>query len=196
MFGVDFAHHTLVLHQQTTTGEQWLRPTTRAPATRSAAPVRVDDQYVVIGGRVDAKRHRAVVLASRSSDRAGFALPVNTATGAQGTPFALEPTPDGFATYGLLDVDESTGVFSAQKTGSTINCLASTGSGTIATVDLDSATVAHSAAGVPCAGNLASDQNGNLSNVVPLSQRQLRRHRVLRAVAQRGPGESRYEPSG
>ncbi|QDN82214.1 peptidase S8 [Streptomyces sp. S1A1-7] len=162
VFGVDSAHHTLVLHKQTTTGEQWLETYDTSTGNAVGSPVRVDDQYVVTGGRVDAKRHRAAVLASRSSDRAGFVIPVNTATGAQGTPLELEPTPDGFATYGLLDIDESTGVFSAQKTGSTINCLASTGSGTIATINLDSATVTHSGAGVPCAGNLASDQKGNL----------------------------------
>ncbi|KPI09845.1 peptidase S8 and S53 subtilisin kexin sedolisin [Actinobacteria bacterium OK006] len=162
VFGVDSAHHTLVLHKQTTTGEQWLETYDTSTGNAVGSPVGVDDQYVVTGGRVDAKRHRAAVLASRSSDRAGFVLPVNTATGAQGTPLQLEPTPDHFSTYGLLDVDESTGVFSAQKTGSTINCLASTGSGTIATINLDSETITHSQGGTPCATDLASDQKGSL----------------------------------
>ncbi|GAX57828.1 S8 family serine peptidase [Streptomyces olivochromogenes] len=162
VFGVDSAHHTLVLHKQTTTGEQWLETYDTSTGNEVGSPVRVDDQYVVTGGRVDAKRHRAAVLASRSDDKAGFVLPVDTATGAQGMPLQLEPAPDHFSTYGLLDVDESTGVFSAQKTGSTINCLASAGSGTVAAINLDSATVTHSDAGIPCAGNLASDQKGNL----------------------------------
>ncbi|MET8956314.1 hypothetical protein [Streptomyces sp. NPDC004533] len=39
---------------------------------------------------MDTKRHRAAVLAYRSSDRAGFVLPVDTATGAQGTPLQIE----------------------------------------------------------------------------------------------------------
>jgi hypothetical protein len=162
VFGVDSAHHTLVLHKQTTTGEQWLETYDTSTGDAVGSPVRVDDQYVVTGGRVDAKRNRAAVLAYRSSDRAGFALPVDTATGALGTALQLDPTPDGRTTYGLLDVDESTGVFSAQKTGSTINCLASLGSGTVAAVDLDNGTVTHSQGGTPCAGNLASDQKGNL----------------------------------
>ncbi|MGW1797330.1 S8 family serine peptidase [Streptomyces sp. NPDC001984] len=162
VFGVDSANHTLVLHKQTTTGEQWLETYDTSTGNEVGSPVRVDDQYVVIGGRVDAKRHRAAVLAYRSSDRASFVLPVDTATGTQGTPLQLEPTPDSFSTYGLLDVDESTGVFSAQKTGTHINCLASTGSGTMAAINLDSGTVTHSQGGTPCATDLASDQKGNL----------------------------------
>ncbi|MEV6025249.1 hypothetical protein [Streptomyces sp. NPDC052036] len=162
VFGVDSAHHALVLHKQTTTGEQWLETYDTSTGNAVGSPVRVDDQYVVTGGRVDAERHRAAVLASRSGDRAGFVLPVDTATGALGAPLQLEPTPDGRSTYGLLDVDESTGVFTAQKTGGTINCLASVGSGTVASVDLGSGTVTHSQSGTSCAGDLASDQKGNL----------------------------------
>jgi hypothetical protein len=162
VFGVDSAHHALVLHKQTTTGEQWLETYDTSTGDAVGGPVRVDDQYVVTGGRVDAKRHRAAVLAYRSGDRAGFVLPVDTSTGAEGTPLQLETAPDGRSTYGLLEVDESTGVFSAQKTGSTVNCLASIGSGTVAEVDLDHGTVTHSQGGVPCAGDLASDQAGHL----------------------------------
>ncbi|MEU6770090.1 S8 family serine peptidase [Streptomyces sp. NPDC046759] len=162
VFGVDSGHRTLVLHKQTTTGEQWLETYDTSTGQTVGSPVRVDDQYVVTGGRVDTERHRAAVLAYRSGDRAGFVLPVDTATGAMGTPLQLDPTPDGRTSYGLLDVDESTGVFSAQLTGSTVNCLASVGGGTVATVDLDSGTVTHSQGGTPCAGDLASDQKGNL----------------------------------
>ncbi|MGW4513211.1 S8 family serine peptidase [Streptomyces sp. NPDC004393] len=162
VFGVDSAHHTLVLHKQTTTGEQWLETYDTSTGDAVGSPVRVDDQYVVTGGRVDAERHRAAVLAYRSNDHAGFVLPVETATGAQGTPIQLDPTSDGFSTYGLLDVDESTGVFSAQKSGIGVNCLASMGSGTVAAVDLDNGTVTHSQGGVPCADTLASDQKGGL----------------------------------
>ncbi|MGW2957804.1 S8 family serine peptidase [Streptomyces sp. NPDC001220] len=162
VFGVDSGHHALVLHKQTTTGEQWLETYDTSSGDAVGSPVRIDDQYVVTGGRVDAERHRAAVLAYRSGDRAGFVLPVDTATGTQGTPLQLEPTPNGRTSYGLLDVDESTGVFTAQKSGSTINCLASAGSGTTATIDLDSATVTNSQGGTPCATDLASDQKGNL----------------------------------
>ncbi|MEV6056684.1 S8 family serine peptidase [Streptomyces sp. NPDC052107] len=162
VFGVDSAHRTLVLHKQTTTGEQWLETYDTSTGNPIGSRVRVDDQYVVTGGRVDAKRHRAAVLAHRSNDRAGFVLPVDTATGAMGTPLQLDPTPDGITSYGLLDVDESTGLFSAQKTGSAINCVGSIGSGTVAAVDLDTGTVTHSQAGIPCAGDLAADQKGNL----------------------------------
>ncbi|MFB8177780.1 S8 family serine peptidase [Streptomyces sp. NPDC055966] len=162
VFGVDSAHHALVLHKQTTTGEQWLETYDTSTGDAVGSPVRVDDQYVVTGGRVDAKRHRAAVLAHRSSDRAGFVLPVDTATGAMGTPLQLDPAPDGRTSYGLLDVDESTGLFSAQKTGTTINCVASIGSGTVAAVNLDTGTVAQSQGGIPCAGDLAADQKGNL----------------------------------
>ncbi|MFF4959783.1 S8 family serine peptidase [Streptomyces sp. NPDC001222] len=162
VFGVDSAHHALVLHKQTTTGEQWLETYDTGTGTAVGGPVRVDGQYVVTGGRVDARRHRAAVLAYRSSDHAGFVLPVDTASGAQGTPIPLDPTPDGFSAYGLLDVDESTGVFSAQRTGNSVNCLASMGSGTMAAVDLDSGTVTHSQGGTPCAQTLASDRKGGL----------------------------------
>ncbi|MGW7521927.1 S8 family serine peptidase [Streptomyces sp. NPDC054783] len=162
VFGIDSAHHTLILHKRTSTGEQWLETYDTSTGTAVGSPVRVDDQYVVTGGRVDAKRHRAAVLAYRSSDHAGFVLPVDTATGTGATPLQLDPTPDGWSTYGLLDVDESSGVFSAQRTGSTVNCLAGTGSGTMAAVDLDDGTVTHSQGGLPCAGDLASDQKGNL----------------------------------
>jgi hypothetical protein len=162
VFGVDSANHTLVLHKQTTTGEQWLETYDTSTGNAVGSPVRVDDQYVVTSGRVDAQRHRAAVLAYRSSDRAGFVLPVDTATGAQGIPLPLEPAPDSHTTYGLLELDESTGVFSAQKTGSAINCLGSIGAGTVAAINLDSGTVTHSQGGTPCAATLASDQKGNL----------------------------------
>ncbi|MFF2510698.1 hypothetical protein [Streptomyces sp. NPDC058086] len=162
VFGVDSAHHALVLHKQTTTGQQWLETYDTSTGQEVGSSVRVDDQYLVTGGRVDAERHRAAVLAYRSSDGASFVLSVDTATGALGTPLQLDPTPNGFSRYGLLDVDESTGVFSAQLTGSVINCLASIGSGTVATVNLDTRTVTHSQGGTPCAADLASDQKGNL----------------------------------
>ncbi|QDO25667.1 PQQ-like beta-propeller repeat protein [Streptomyces sp. S1A1-8] len=162
VFGVDSAHHTLVLHKQTTTGEQWLETYDTSTGNAVGSPVRVDDQYVVTGGRVDAKRHRAAVLAYRSSDRAGFVLPVDLATGTQGEPLELA-TPDGPSQYSLLEVDESTGVFFAQS-GILINanCVAGLGSGTVAAINLDSGTVTHSQGGSPCAGDLASDQKGNL----------------------------------
>ncbi|WP_153546721.1 S8 family serine peptidase [Streptomyces sp. RB17] len=161
-FGVDSTHHTLVLHKQTTTGEQWLETYDTSTGDAVGSRVKVDDQYVVTGGRVDAERHRAAVLAYRSSDHAGFVLPVDTATGTEGTPLQLEPTTNGRSTYGLLDVDESTGVFYAQKTGTTVNCLAGIGSGTMSAVSLDDGTVTTSQGGSPCAGDLAADQKGNL----------------------------------
>lgn len=162
VFGVDSDHHALVLHKQTTTGEQWLETYDTSTGNEIGSPVRVDDQYVVTGGRVDTKRHRAAVLAYRSSDRASFVLPVDTATGALGTALQLDPPPEGREMYSLLDVDESTGVFSSQLLGLDANCLASMGSGTMAAINLDSGTVTHSQGGIPCATGLASDQKGNL----------------------------------
>lgn len=163
VFGVDSGHRTLVLHKQTTTGEQWLETYDTHTGDPVGTPVRVDDRYVVTGGRVDSRRHRAAVLAYRFDDGGSFVLPVDTATGVQGRPLRLdEPTPDGSSMYGLLDVDESTGVFSAQKTLSTLNCMAAGGSGTVAAVDLDSGSVTRSQGGTPCAGDLASDQRGHL----------------------------------
>jgi hypothetical protein len=162
VFGVDSANHALVLHKQTTTGQQWLETYDTSTGNPVGNPVAVDSQYVVTGGRVDTKRHDAAVLAYRSSDRAGFVLPVNTATGAQGTPLQLDTTTDGWSTYGLMDIDESTGTFYAQKTGTTINCIGSVGNGTVAAVNLDSGTVTDSQGGTPCAGDLASDQKGTL----------------------------------
>ncbi|MEW1773559.1 S8 family serine peptidase [Streptomyces sp. NPDC086777] len=162
VFGVDSSHHVLVLHKQTTTGEQWLETYDTSTGDAVGRPARVDDQYVVTGGQVDDKRHRAAVLASRVGDRAGFVLPVDTATGTLGTPLQLDSAAVGGAPYGLLELDRTTGVFTAQKTGSTVNCLAASGSGTVAEVDLETGTVTQGPGGTPCAGTLASDEEGHL----------------------------------
>ncbi|MEV7322036.1 S8 family serine peptidase [Streptomyces sp. NPDC093970] len=162
VFGVDSAHHVLVLHKRTTTGEQWLETYDTSTGALVGRPARVDDQYVVTGGRVDDARQRAAVLASRAGDRAGFVLPVDTATGTPGTPLQLDSAPVAGAPYGLLELDRKTGVFTAQRTGSTVNCLAGMGSGTVAEVDLGSGTVTQSPGGTPCAATLASDDKGHL----------------------------------
>ncbi|MGY5014226.1 S8 family serine peptidase [Streptomyces sp. 900105755] len=162
VFGVDSSHHVLVLHKQTTTGEQWLETYDTSTGDAVGRPARVDDQYVVTGARVDDERHRAAVLATRAGDRAGFVLPVDTATGTLGTPLQLDSAAVGGAPYGLLELDRTTGVFTAQKTGSTVNCLAGSGSGTVAKVDLDTATVTQGPGGTPCAATLASDEAGRL----------------------------------
>ncbi|MFF1968885.1 S8 family serine peptidase [Streptomyces sp. NPDC058232] len=162
VFGVDSAHHALVLHKQDITGEQWLETYDTSTGQAVGSPVRVDDQYVVTGGRVDAERHRAAVLADRSSDSASVVLPVDTTTGALGTPLQLDATSASPSRYGLLELDESTGIFSAQRAGAGANCLASMGAGTVAAVNLDSGTVTQSEGGTPCASDLVSDQKGNL----------------------------------
>ncbi|WP_377273303.1 S8 family serine peptidase [Peterkaempfera sp. SMS 1(5)a] len=160
VFGVDSENHTLVLHM-TGSGAQSLETYDTLSGDTVGSPTQLDTQYVVDGGRVDAARHRAVVLVHRSSDRASFLLPVDMATGVQGDPIQLD-TPDGATIYGLLDLDSSSGLVYAEQTGASINCRAAAGSANVAAVDLDTRTVTRTRSGSVCATSLAADGHGHL----------------------------------
>ena len=60
--------------------------------TKLVSDVSTGGQYTVLGGRVDTIRHRAAILAHRTSDNADIVLPLTLSTGSVGTPIEVDTT--------------------------------------------------------------------------------------------------------
>ena len=111
--------------------------------------------YRVVGGRVDAGRQRAAILVHHNGDNADFVLPVDIRAGTLGQPIAAD---SGVAagTYGLIDIDQSTGVVYLAKLGGGLICFAG-GAGLVAGVNLDTRAVTPAARADGCSGAIGTD---------------------------------------
>jgi hypothetical protein len=111
--------------------------------------------YTVKGGRVDAGRGRAALLAADTATGADAVIPVNMTTGAAGTPVAL-----GSDVYGDITLDTSTGLVYVGTSDENLCVGDAPANEPIAVVDLDTSTETTATAGNRCDYLLTADGTG------------------------------------
>ncbi|MGW4487122.1 S8 family serine peptidase [Amycolatopsis sp. NPDC004368] len=150
------AHRLALLHF---TNEGWTLETYDTTSSQRVASVTADG-FSVQGGRVDATRHRAAILAKRTVDNTDFVLPLTLADGALGTPLLADPPGAVAGTFKMIELDEATGLVYLARTGGGPICFGG-GTASMAAVDLDSGETRLSGAGSVCAGAMAYDDGAN-----------------------------------
>ncbi|HEX6403326.1 MAG TPA: S8 family serine peptidase [Pseudonocardiaceae bacterium] len=128
--------------------------------TKLVSDVSTGCQYTVYGGRVDTIRHRAAILAHRTSDGADIVLPLTLATGSVGTPIDVD-TPTGPAGwYRGIAMNQATGmVYLSHQVVSTAGWC-TVGPGALISVNLDSGVLTPARAGF-CVDGLDVDAGTN-----------------------------------
>jgi hypothetical protein len=116
-------------------------------------------QYAALGGRVDTVRHRAAILAHRTSDNADILLPLALSTGTVGTPVEVDTNPDvqQAGEYHGIAMNRTTGLVYLSRTDGP--CF-STGPSALISVNLDSGVQTPAVAGL-CVGGLDVDEGAN-----------------------------------
>jgi hypothetical protein len=134
--------------------------------TKLVSDVSTGCQYTALGGRVDTIRHRAAILAHRTSDNADILLPLTLSTGSVGTPIEVD-TPDvQTGGYKAITMDQATGLAYLSRTGIATTggdgtgCFASAGAGALISVNLDSGAVTPAVGGI-CVTGLDVDEGAN-----------------------------------
>jgi len=122
-------------------------------------PIDSSSGYILKAGRVDAARHRLVMLGWRSSDGTDTLLPFDTTTGTMGTPVVVGNNVVTHAFYRYLDIDQSTGQVDLAATGIGDQCFLHPSGYT--TVNLDTGVSTPQTAPSRCIDGIASDQAGH-----------------------------------
>ncbi|HZC73641.1 MAG TPA: S8 family serine peptidase [Jatrophihabitans sp.] len=161
LYGSDPSAHTLVAaaYPWTDTTQHLLTLNTATGTTVADVPIDLASQYNLWGGRVDAGRHRAAVLAWRGSDGADTLLPVDSRTGQVGDPVTVDNGTPGPRFYNMLDIDRSTGAVDLGS-GSVAGELCFVRHAGYTTVDLDTGSVAPMTPAGRCLTGVAADQAG------------------------------------
>ena len=115
-------------------------------------------QYTVYGGRVDTIRHRAAILAHRTSDGADIVLPLALATGSVGTPIDVDTSAVPAGWYRGIDLNQTTGLVYLSHTDGP--CTTAAGPSALISVNLDSGVLTPTGAGL-CVGGLDVDAGTN-----------------------------------
>jgi hypothetical protein len=153
------AHRAIVLHWHDTGA--WSLETYDTSTGRSVASAAGSDQYTVLGGRVDTTRHRAVVLAHRTSDKADFVFEVDLTTGAMSAAIPADAPGVTPGTYGLIDINETTGAVLLTKAGGGLICFFGSGTGVAASLDPDSHAITLATSADGCSSHVAVDEGTN-----------------------------------
>jgi hypothetical protein len=151
-------HRALVLHWLA--DGDWSLATYDTSASRLVADAAgPTGRYRVLGGRVDATRHRAAVLTHRTSDNADVVFPVDLTTGELGAGILADATGVSPGSYGLIDIDQRSGAALLSRVGGGLICFGfGGGAGVAAAVDLDTGTATAAASGDGCSNRVAVDQ--------------------------------------
>jgi hypothetical protein len=160
VLGVDAtAHRALLLHWTSASTDRQVQTYDTGSGRLVGQFTLAGSAYQVVGGRVDAVRHRAALLAWRQPDRADVVLPVNLVDGALGAPIPADAPGIAPGKYGAIDLDQTTGrVYLAHLNRSQI-CFFSA-AGNVAAVNLDTGSVTPSGNLSNCAYEFASDGQG------------------------------------
>jgi hypothetical protein len=153
------AHRALVLHWHDTGA--WSLETYDTASGKLVADAAGSDQYTVLGGRVDATRHRAVVLTHRTSDKADVVFEVNLTTGAMSAAIPADAPGVTPGTYGLIDVNQTTGAVLLTKLGGGLICFFGSGTGIAASLNLDSDAITLATSADGCSGHIAVDDGSD-----------------------------------
>jgi hypothetical protein len=158
ILGVDAGVQRMVALHWTATG--WSLETYDTTSATQVATATPDDRYTVRGGRVDAVRHRAAILAQRVSDGADVVLPLALPAGTLGAAIPVDGPGITGGSYRMMDLDQATGqVYLSKATGSPI-CFGN-GTGAVVSVNLDSGALVPSQVASLCANSLAIDENAD-----------------------------------
>lgn len=126
--------------------------------TKLVSDVSTGCEYTAFGGRVDTVRHRAAILAHRTSDNADILLPLTLSTGSVGTPIDVD-TPDVPAgVYHGIAMNRATGLVYLSRTDGP--CTTAAGPSALISVNVDSGVLTPAAAGL-CVGGLDVDESAN-----------------------------------
>ncbi len=127
--------------------------------TKLVSDVSTGCQYTALGGRVDTVRHRAAILAHRTSDNADILLPLTLSTGSVGTPIEVDTNPDvqQAGEYHGIAMNRATGLVYLSRTDGP--CF-SFGPSALISVNLDSGVQTPAVAGL-CVGGLDVDEGAN-----------------------------------
>lgn len=115
--------------------------------------------YFLLGGRVDAGRHRLVMLGWRGGDHADTLLPFDTGTGQMGAPVVVGNGSITRAVYRYLDIDQSTG--QVALAGAYVGDLCIIRRSSYTTVNLDTGQSTPMTTPNRCITGVASDQAGH-----------------------------------
>jgi hypothetical protein len=127
--------------------------------TKLVSAVSSGCQYTALGGRVDTIRHRAAVLAHRTSDNADILLPLTLSTGSVGTPIEVDtdPTVQSTGQYHGIAMNRTTGQVYLSRTA---GLCSSSGLSALISLNLDSGVQTQAVAGL-CVGGLDVDEAAN-----------------------------------
>jgi hypothetical protein len=131
--------------------------------TDLVSDVSTGGQYTVLGGRVDSNRHRAAILAHRSSDNADIVLPLTLSTGTVGTPVEVDTAGVLTGGYKAIAMDQATGLVYLSRTNivdGVPQCFGS-GEGTLISLNLDSHALTPAKDGNVCVTGLDVDEDAN-----------------------------------
>jgi hypothetical protein len=161
VIGVDpGAHRLLVLHW-TSVATPSLQ-TYDTLTTQLVSDTSTGGQYTVLGGRVDPVRHRAAILAHRTSDNADIVLPLTLSTGTVGAAIEVD-TPDVLTGgYKAIAMSQATGLVYLSRTNivdGVPQCFGG-GLGTLISLNLDSGALTP-AEGSVCVNGLDVDEGTN-----------------------------------
>jgi hypothetical protein len=112
-------------------------------------------QYTVFGGRIDTVRHRAAILAHRTSDNADIVLPLTLTTGSVGTPIDVDTAGIEAGWYRGIAMDRATGLVYLSRTDGP--CTTQDDPGALISVNLDSGVLTPAVADL-CVGGLDVDE--------------------------------------
>lgn len=157
VLGVDPTAHRLVLLHFSAGGRVL---ETYDTTTRAKIAVASTAGYTPVGGRVDSVRHRAVILAKRTSDNADVVLPLALSTGKPGTAILADAPGTITGGFGMISLDAATGQVFLSRAGNGLACFGG-GAGSVVGVDVDSGTVRVSDSGSTCGTGLAVDDRAN-----------------------------------
>jgi hypothetical protein len=155
VLGVDQgAHRAAVLHSAAT-GSSLETYDTATGQQVNAAPA---PGYTVVGGRVDAVRHRAAVLAHRTADNADVLLPLSLSTGTLGSEIPIDGPGAKPGSYLMIEVDQATGEVYASRGRTQAVCFGG-GIGAVAKVNLDSGAIVPAPSATVCGLGLGVDDS-------------------------------------
>jgi hypothetical protein len=117
--------------------------------------------YSVLGGRVDTVRHRAAILAKRTTDNADVVLPLTLSTGLIGTAILADGPGGTPGIYKMIDLDQTTGQVYLSKVSSSLICFGGGVGAAVVGVNLDSGALLPAPSASQCSSAMGIDDVAN-----------------------------------